>query len=367
MGFIPFCALSEAKGMVINMKKNSKKEITKEEFACLTPLKSPKGLSLEQQIEMYYKMNLIRQFETNIKKLYEKNKVYGIAHAYIGAEAIAVGACAALKPNDLITSTHRGHGHAIAKGADVNRMMAELFGKYEGYNRGKGGSMHIADVENGMLGATGIVGSGMPIAVGSAISSDLLENKKVTICFHGDGGTNQGVWHESINMAAAWNLPVVFLTENNQMAIATNYCWITKETDIYKRAVGYGIPGKLIDGFNVFEVYKAVDEAVKKARSGSGPTLIEARFMRLLGHFVADDQWYRNLEEIEPYWKLCPINRMRQYFIEKNILAEGDLEKIEKKAVNVIEDSIEYASDECTEPTIESLYEDIYANKEIIK
>ena len=193
------------------MKKDLQKGITKEEFKCLAPLKCPKDLLLDQQKEMYYKMNLIRQFETNIKELYEMNKIYGIAHAYIGAEAIAVGACTALKPYDLITSTHRGHGHAIAKGADVNKMMAELFGKYEGYNRGKGGSMHIADVEHGMLGATGIVGSAMPVAVGSAIASDLLENKKVTICFHGDGGTNQGVWHESINMAAVWNLPVVFL------------------------------------------------------------------------------------------------------------------------------------------------------------
>lgn len=349
------------------MEKDSQKKVTKEEFKCLAPLKSPKGLSLDQQKEMYYKMNLIRQFETKIKELWEKNKVYGIAHSYIGAEAIAVGACKALKSNDLITSTHRGHGHAIAKGADINKMMAELFGKYEGYNKGKGGSMHIADVEHGMLGATGIVGSGMPIAVGSAMASDLLENKKVTLCFHGDGGTNQGVWHESINMAAAWNLPVVFITENNQMAIATNFCWITKETDIYKRAAGYGIPGILVDGFNVFEVYKAVNKAVKRARSGLGPTLIEARFMRLLGHFVADDQWYRNLKEVEPYWELCPIKRMRQYFIEKNILTEENMDEIEKKATKIIEHAIEYASNECTEPSIDTLYEDLYAMGEIIQ
>ena len=155
-------------------------------------------------------------------------KIYGLAHSYVGAEAIAVGACNALKPDDYITSTHRGHGHTIAKGADVRKMMAELFGKYEGYNHGKGGSMHIADVENGMLGATGIVGSGMPIALGSALSANVLGNKRVTICFHGDGGTNQGVWHESINMAAAWKLPVIFLIENNQLAIATELSSISK-------------------------------------------------------------------------------------------------------------------------------------------
>ena len=349
------------------MKKDLQKKAIKEEFKCFVPLKSPKGLSLDRQKEMYYKMNLIRQFETKIKVLYEKNKIYGIAHAYIGAEAIAVGVCAALKSDDLITSTHRGHGHAIAKGADVNKMMAELFGKYEGYNMGKGGSMHIADVENGMLGATGIVGSGMPIAIGSAIASDLLENNKVTICFHGDGGTNQGVWHESINMAAAWNLPVVFVTENNQMAIGTKFCSISKETNIHKRAVGYGIPGILVDGFNIFEVYKVVKKAIDRARSGLGPTLIEARYMRLLGHFVADNQWYRDLKEVEPYWEFCPIKRMREYFLEKKVLPEDDLIKIEAKAIKKTEHAIEYASNECTEPSIDTLYKDIYADGEVIK
>ena len=349
------------------MKKDLQKDKIKKEFKCFAPLNSPKGLSLDKQKEIYYEMNLIRHFETKIKELYERNKIYGIAHAYVGAEAIAVGACKALKSDDLITSTHRGHGHAIAKGADVNKMMAELFGKYEGYNRGKGGSMHIADVENGMLGATGIVGSGMPTAIGSAIASDLLENKKVTICFHGDGGTNQGVWHESINMAASRNLPVVFVTENNQMAIGTKFCSISKETNIYKRAAGYGIPGILIDGFNVFEVYKAVKEAANKARSGLGPTLIEARYMRLLGHFVADNQWYRDLKEVEPYWEFCPINRMRRYFLEKKLLTEENLAEIEKKAINVTERAIKYASNECTEPSIDTLYEDIYANGEVIK
>ena len=338
-----------------------------EEFKCLTPLKNSDGLSLDFQKEIYSKMNLIREFEIKVKELWMKNMIYGIAHTYVYAEAIGVGACAALEPDDFITSTHRGHGHAIAKGADVNKMMAELFGKYEGYNKGKGGSMHIADVGHGMLGATGIVGSGMPIAVGSAIASDLLENKKVTICFHGDGGTNQGVWHESINMAAALNLPVIFLIENNQMAIGTKYCCISKETDIYKRAIGYGIPGVLVDGFNVFEVYKTVKEAVKRARSGLGPTLIEARFMRILGHFVADDQWYRDLSEAEPYFELDPIKRMKQYFIEENILSEKDITEIEVKATKAIERAIEYASNECTEPSADTLYEDIYANGEIIK
>ena len=342
---------------------------TNEIEACnsFVPLEAPPGVSLEQQLEMYYKMSLIREFDTKVRKVWMDGKIYGLAHSYVGAEAIAVGACNALKPDDYITSTHRGHGHTIAKGADVRKMMAELFGKYEGYNHGKGGSMHIADVENGMLGATGIVGSGMPIALGSALSANVLGNKRVTICFHGDGGTNQGVWHESINMAAAWKLPVIFLIENNQLAIATELSSISKETDLYKRAIGYGIPGVLTDGFNVFDVYKAVKEAVDRARSGNGPTLIEARYLRLLGHFVADDQWYRDLKAVEPYWDYEPIKRMKEYFLGGKLVSKEKLTKIENRAKKEIEDSVNYAANECTEPSIDTLYDDIYANGEKIK
>lgn len=347
------------------MLKVLPKEIA-EEFKCFAELEAPKELSINQVKDIYYKMNLIRNFDTKVRDLWMDNKIYGLAHSYVGAEAIAVGACTALRPDDFITSTHRGHGHTIAKGADVNKMMAELFGKYEGYNRGKGGSMHIADVENGMLGATGIVGSGMPIALGSAMAADLLGNGKVTICFHGDGSTNQGVWHESINMAAAWNLPVIFLIENNQMAIGTELRCISKETDLYKRAIGYGIPGVLVDGFNVFEVYKAVKEAVDRARSGGGPTLIEARFLRLLGHFVADDQWYRDLTKVEPYWELDPLKRMREYLVQSKLLEESEVAQIEEQAKSDVDRSIVYASSECTEPSIDTLYEDIYANGEVI-
>ena len=347
------------------MLKALPKEIA-EEFECFTELDAPKELNIGQIRDMFYKMNLIRQFDTTVRDLWMDNKIYGLAHSYVGAEAIGVGACAALNPDDFITSTHRGHGHTIAKGADVNKMMAELFGKYEGYNRGKGGSMHIADVEHGMLGATGIVGSGMPIALGSAMSADLLGNGKVTICFHGDGGTNQGVWHESINMAAAWNLPVIFLIENNQMAIGTQLCCVSKETDLYKRAIGYGIPGVLVDGFNVFEVYNAVKEAVDRARAGEGPTLIEARFLRLLGHFVADNQWYRDLTKVEPYWELDPLKRMREYLAANELVSEREISEIEERAKNDVLRSVEYASNECTEPGIDTLYEDIYAHGEVI-
>ncbi|MEI6385166.1 MAG: thiamine pyrophosphate-dependent dehydrogenase E1 component subunit alpha [Spirochaetota bacterium] len=333
---------------------------------CFEDLEIPVDLDLGRQKDMYLKMCLIREFDTKVKELWLDNKIYGLAHSYVGAEAIAVGACAALRPDDYITSTHRGHGHTIAKGADINKMMAELFGKYEGYNRGKGGSMHIADVEHGMLGATGIVGSGMPIALGSALSANVLGNGKITICFHGDGGTNQGVWHETINMAAAWNLPVVFIIENNQMAIGTELSCVSKETDLFRRALGYGIPGVLVDGFNVFEVYLSVKEAVERARAGQGPTLIEARFLRLLGHFVADDQWYRDLTKVEPYWDYDPVKRMREYFILNKLLKEKEIMEIEAKAKASVERSVVYASTECSEPGIDTLYEDIYAHGEVI-
>jgi pyruvate dehydrogenase E1 component alpha subunit len=349
----------------MNMAIDVPREVL-ERFPCYTPLKAPEDLSAEQQMEMYRKIHLIREFETKVRDLWMSNRIYGLAHAYVGAEAIAVGACTALRPDDCITSTHRGHGHTIAKGADIKTMMAELFGKYEGYNRGKGGSMHIADVEHGMLGATGIVGSGMPLAVGAAMAADLLENGSIALCFHGDGGTNQGVWHESINMAAAWNLPVVFLIENNQLAIATELGGVSKETNLYKRAEGYGIPGVQIDGFNPFAVYEAVRDAASRARAGRGPTLIEGRMLRLLGHFVADDQWYRDMDAVEPWWKVEPIPRMRDYLLERRVATAEALDTIETDAKQHIADAIQYASDECTEPPVESLYADIYAAGEVI-
>jgi len=348
-------------------EKESAMEIVRKAVPCLTELTQPDDLPVNIQKGMYRIMCLIREFDTKVRTLWMENKIYGLAHSYVGAEAIAVGACSAIQKTDYITSTHRGHGHTIAKGADIRAMMAELHGKYEGLNRGKGGSMHIADMDIGMLGATGIVGSGMPIAVGSALSAKVLGTGAVTICFHGDGGTNQGVWHESINMAAAWDLPVVFLIENNQYAIATELCWVSKETDLYKRAAGYAIEGVQVDGFNVFEVYKSVNRAVEKARRGEGPTLIEARFMRLPGHFVADDQWYRNKEETDAFWAVDPIKRMKEYFLRERLLAEDDFIAIAKSVEDEIADAIHYAQNDCTEPPADTLYDGVYAGGEIIK
>jgi len=332
----------------------------------LKPLKAPSGLSKAKQEDMLYKMCAIRAFDSRVKELWMASEIYGLAHSYVGAEAIAVGACEAITKDDYISSTHRGHGHTLAKGADTKAMMAELFGKHEGLNLGKGGSMHIADVDIGMLGATGIVGSGMPHALGAALTSDILDNNTVAICFHGDGGTNQGVWHETINMAAAWNLPVIFLIENNQYAIATKLEWVSKEPELYKRAAGYGIEGVLVDGFNVFDVYKAVKKAVDKARKGGGPTLIEARYMRILGHFVADDQAYRDQDEVSDCWTADPVERMKEYLVESETFSQEKVDAVEQAAKDEIEEAIDYARNECTEPPADTLYDDIYANGEVI-
>lgn len=329
-------------------------------FPELTPLAAPPDLSAAQQLEMFRKMSLIREFELSVTDLWKKNLIYGLAHSYVGSEAIAVGACQALREGDYITSTHRGHGHTIAKGGDVNKMMAELMGRFAGYCHGKGGSMHIAAVEKGMLGATGIVASGMPIAVGAAFSARVLRKDYVTVCFHGDGATNQGIWHESINMAAAWNLPVVFLCENNQWAISCPYEKAAKNTDIALRAIGYGIPGVTVEGFNPFAVYGGVKEAVERARGGGGPTLVVAKSYRYIGHFVADDERYRDPKTSEPWMQLDPVVRMARYLIESGAASEEEIEAIEVDARKTIDDAIEFGK-RSPEPTPDQLFEDLYA------
>lgn len=331
-----------------------------EVFPELTVLEAPPGLTREQQLEMYRKMLTIREFEIAVMELWRQNIIYGIAHSYEGGEAIAVGACAALREQDIITSTHRGHGHVIAKGGDVSRMMAELMGKQAGYCHGKGGSMHIAAVDKGMLGATGIVGSGMPIAVGAGLSAQVLNKDHVTVCFHGDGATNQGVWHESINLSAAWNLPVVFLCENNQWAISCPYERAARNTNIADRAIGYGIPGVTVDGFNPFAVYAAVREAAGRARDGDGPSLVVAKHFRYVGHFVADDQHYRELSSVEPWERLDPVVRMSRYLVESGTATEDEIATIKAEVAKASAEAIEFGK-QAAEPAPDQLYADLYA------
>lgn len=337
---------------------------------CYTPMTElPQGLSLDEAVQMFADICRIREFELKVRDLWRANKIRGMCHAYYYGEAIAVGACHALQAGDYITSTHRGHGHALARGASPARMFAELFGKVEGYNKGKGGSMHIADVDSGILGATGIVGSGIAPATGAALSAKLQKNGKVSLSFFGDGAVNQGPFSESLNMAAAWDLPVIYLCEYNQWAIGTDYWRVTKEHDVYKRAAGFGMRGVQVDGFNVFAVYEAVKKAVEAARAGEGPTLIEARYMRMLGHHVGDDQNYRDrddLERIQVLYDIEPVRRTRQC-LEGLGVSTVRLDELEQNAKQEILDAIDYADTQCHEPGLDTLYEDVYADGEIIR
>lgn len=259
-----------------------------------------------KEIALYRTMRLIRRFEESIVELVNRNEVPGVTHEYIGQEAVATGVCHALLPDDVITSTHRGHGHILAKGGDPRRVMAELMGKVTGYNFGRGGSMHIADLALGIYGANGMVGGGVPIACGAAFAAKVAGNTKVAVAFFGDGGINQGVVHESLNLAAVWKLPVIFVCENNGYAATTSVRETTAIDRISDRAPAYGMPGVTVDGMDVRAVLEAANTAVARARAGDGPTLLECLTYRFVGHFTAEKLRgfkYRSEEEIAQ-WRL---------------------------------------------------------------
>jgi pyruvate dehydrogenase E1 component alpha subunit len=303
----------------------------------------------------------IRRFEEKVSELFAAGRIPGFVHVYIGEEAVAVGACSVLRKNDYITSTHRGHGHCIAKGGDLKSMMAELFGRRTGYCKGKGGSMHIADIDLGILGANGIVAAGIPIAVGAALSAKLRGSDQVALSFFGDGASNRSTFHEGINLAAVWKLPVIFLCENNLYA-QTTPAWVeTAVEDIADRAVAYSIPGRIVDGNDVIAVYETVEEAVKRAREGGGPTLIECKTYRWRGHWEGDPQKYRDPREVEEWIKKCPINRFATYLKEKGIHTEEELEKIDEGVKNEVDEAIQFA-EKSPFPGPEEALEDVYAS-----
>jgi pyruvate dehydrogenase E1 component alpha subunit len=302
----------------------------------------------------------IRFFEEKVFELYGQNLVPGTIHLYAGEEAVAVGVCNALSKDDYITSTHRGHGHCIAKGADLKRTMAEILGRETGYCKGKGGSMHIADFSIGMLGATAIVGAGLPIAVGAALSAKLRKTGQVVACFFGEGASNQGTFHESINMASAWKLPVIFVCENNLYAMGTRQSRIMNIENISDRAPSYGIPGVSVDGNDVLVVYEAAQVATERARRGEGSTLIECKTYRHKGHSRVDPAKYRPREEVEEWLRKDPIKRLRDKLIQTDISMEAELQEIEKRVSNEIEDAVKFAV-ESPYPTPEEALEDIYA------
>lgn len=276
----------------------------------------------ELALKLYETMSTIRKFEESVKHDFLAGEIPGFTHVYIGEEAIATGVCAALRQDDLVASTHRGHGHCVAKGADVNRMMAEIFGKKTGLCQGRGGSMHIADFSIGMLGANGVVGGGYNLATGAALANkSVLKNDKVSVVFFGDGASNRGTFHEAMNVASAWNLPVIFVNEMNCWASTTPYRTTCNVENISDRAAGYHIPGVVVDGQDVFAVYEAAKEAVERARRGEGPTFIEAKTYRIEGHFVGDPELYRKKEEtMKIFHDTDPLKKFREKMKEMNDL-----------------------------------------------
>lgn len=315
-------------------------------------------LSNDKIVQMYKKMRLIREFETNASRLFAEGRIPGFVHLYIGEEAVATGVCSALKDDDFITSTHRGHGHIVAKGGDVKFMMAELYGKATGYCKGKGGSMHIADATKGILGANGIVGAGHNIAVGAGLSSKIRKSGQVCACFFGDGSTNQGTFHESLNLASIWKLPVVFVCENNLYGISMHQSRHQAIQDVADRAVAYNIPGVVVDGNDVFAVFEAAVEAVARARNGQGPTLIECKTYRHKGHFEGDPANYKPSDEVKEWMAKDPLPRIVAYLLDNGILTKEKLDAIDSEIVSELKDAIKFAEDSPS-PSLESIVEDI--------
>jgi pyruvate dehydrogenase E1 component alpha subunit len=320
------------------------------------------NLPANQLIDIYRKMVTIRLFEEKIIDLYARGLVPGLAHLYVGEEAIAVGVCANLRDEDFITSTHRGHGHVIAKGAELKYMMAELFGKKTGYCKGKGGSMHIADVAIGILGANGIAGGGLPIAIGAGLSAKMRKTDQVTACFFGDASSNHGTFHESLNFAAVHRLPVIFVCENNTYGISVSQKQHQAIKDISIRAAAYNMPGITIDGNDVMAVYDTCGKAIQRARAGEGPSLVECKTYRWRGHHEGDPNQgkrYRTMEEIQEWMKKCPIKRFEGKLVSEKILTQPKIKKIWEGVQKEIDDSVEFAN-QSPFPQPQDLYEDVY-------
>ena len=316
----------------------------------------------EELLKKFYEtMSKIRFFEMKVEEKFLAGEIPGFVHLYIGEEAIAAGVMAHLSKDDYIQSTHRGHGHTIAKGADLKKMMAEIFGKRSGCCKGNGGSMHIADFSVGMLGANGVVGGGYTLATGAALALKMQGKDNVAVVFFGDGASNRGTFHEAANMAAVWKLPVIFVCENNQYASTTPYLTTTSVKDIADRAAGYGMPGVIVDGNDVFAVHEAAGKLVERARNGEGPAFLECKTYRIKGHYVGDPEKYRTREEVQ---KVCqsddPLDRFRCAVSEKGLLTEKELDGIIARSRQEVEEAVSYAQNE-PEPEPSELFSDVYA------
>ena len=305
---------------------------------------------LKQLLEYLYQMLKIRRFEEKLNDLYAMGYIHGTIHLYIGQEAVSVGACAALKNHDYITSTHRGHGHFIAKGGDIKRIMAEIWGLKEGYCMGKGGTQHMADFSIGHLGSNGITGGQIPIATGAALAVKMCKEDRVVACFFGDGAANEGVFHESLNMASVWGLPIVYICENNLYAMSTPVGDAFAIKDVATRATAYGMPGHIVDGMDVGEVKKVVGEAVDRARQGHGPSLIECKTYRFLGHSKSDTRTYRTKQEEASWEERDPIKLLSEKLLNEGATNE-ELDRVEKRVVEQIDEAVEFAR-RCAETAV---------------
>ena len=317
-------------------------------------------LSPEQVRQSLRRMFLIRLFEEGAEQAYMRGLIHGTMHLSIGQEASAVGLCVGLTARDQITSTHRGHGHCIAKGAEPKRMFAEFFGKESGYCHGRGGSMHIADVSQGNLGANGIVGGGLPIAVGAALAIKQEKRSDVVVCFFGDGASNQGAFHESLNMAALWRLPVVFVCENNRYGMSTSTERSMSVPNVADRAPAYGVPARIVDGNRFADVAEAAFEACDRARSGGGPSLIESKTYRIRGHSRSDRNRYRTKEEIEEWSRRDPIVQFETELLALGLLSRSEADEVRREAEAEIEAAIRFAG-EAADPDPAALLRDVVA------
>jgi len=318
------------------------------------------SLNNDLKIEMLRKMYEIRHFENETEQFIIRGMIHGTCHLYIGEEATAVGAIYAIEGDDYITSTHRGHGHCIAKGADLNIMMAELLGKKTGYSKGKGGSMHIADVKSGNLGANGVVGGSIGIATGAALTCKMKKNGKIVVCFFGDGAANQGIFHGSLNMASIWDLPAIYLCENNVYGMSTSIKEAFNIEKISDRKSAYGIEGLTIDGNDLVEVFNTVSYFAGRCRTGKGPVLIESLTYRWSGHSKSDAQVYRTRKEIKEWIEKDPIKRYRDILINGKILTEKDDRNLENEVIKKLQEASEFAK-ESPFPDPSEVEDDVYA------
>lgn len=316
-------------------------------------------INSERLLKIYRVMNEIRKFEETAARLFEENKLRGSVHLYIGEEAVAATVISLLREDDYIASTHRGHGHCIAKSGDLNRAMAELMGKETGFCKGRGGSMHIADLEKGNLGANAIVGGGIPISVGGGLAAKMMNTDRVSVSFFGDGASNQGTFHESLNLASVWKLPVIFVCENNQFAISVPTWQSTSVQDISVRAAGYDMPGYSVDGNDVFAINDAMEKALERARKGDGPTLIECKTYRWRGHWTGDPEIYRTREQVAAWVERCPIKSLRAFMLENKIASGAELDEIEHQAQAAVEAASDFAINS-PEPNPANVMDDVF-------